>query len=62
MRKSFREALEAVLKDAMKTSVDQHGYLQHMDSCHLAVLILEYDHYCRQHGLPRLRISTDSSA
>ena len=55
MKQSLRDAIEAVIHDAKKGTVDAHGFVNYMDSAHLAVLVIEYDAYCKKHGLKRVR-------
>lgn len=55
MNQYLRQAIETVIRDAQRCSVDTHGFVQHMDSTHLAVLVIEYDKYCKKQGYPRVR-------
>lgn len=61
MNKYLRAAIEAVIRDAQTCSVDNHGFVNCMDSSHLAVLVVEYDKYCKKNNYPRIRLNTDSA-
>lgn len=61
MNQYLRKAIEDVLLDAHACSVDTHGFLQQMDSSHIAVLAIEFDKECKKHFKPRLRVPGPAS-
>lgn len=62
MNKYLRAAIETVIQDAQRCSVDSHGFVNCMDSTHLAVLVVEYEKYCKKNGYPLIRGTAKTAA
>jgi len=57
MHQKLDKAIRDVIADAGKASLDEHGFLQYLDSGPITRLIVEFDLYCKKHGRPRIRMA-----
>ena len=52
MNAPLRNAIRDLLEEAKNCSQDNDGYIQGMSMHTIAMLLIEYNKYCKKHGRP----------